>query len=434
MLKLGFVTLRAMENGVSGLRAEGEALGVVGDNVANVNTNGFKRQRSLFEDVLLKSGGSGGGGAGVQQNRVQQLFTQGGLAQTGVPTDVAITGEGFFVVSGNVNGMTGNFYSRDGQFRLDAAGFLVNPAGLKLSGRMRLPDGSLAAATTPLSVPTAAIAAQATSAVEISANLDASAAPPPLAFDASNPANTANASTSIQIFDSLGNAHSLDVYFAKTSDGQWDYHALVSGDELNPQLPGVGVEVGNGSLSFTSNGALDTLTTNQVVNVSFAGGATPAQPLTVAFGSTLSGGGTGLDGTTQFSMPSGVSAETQNGHSSGALSGVSIASNGAVEGLYTNGMRLPVGELVIAKFRSEDGLARAGQGLWAATRESGEAALGAASSGGRGALSAGALETSNVDLAEEFVGMITHQRAYSADSKVISTADDILTQLMQLKR
>jgi flagellar hook protein FlgE len=97
-------------------------------------------------------------------------------------------------------------------------------------------------------------------------------------------------------------------------------------------------------------------------------------------------------------------------------------------------MRLPVGELVIAKFRSEDGLARAGQGLWAATRESGEAALGAASSGGRGALSAGALETSNVDLAEEFVGMITHQRAYSADSKVISTADDILTQLMQLKR
>jgi flagellar hook protein FlgE len=422
-----------MENGVSGLRAEGEALGVVGDNVANVSTLGFKKQRSLFEDVLLKSGTPGGGGAGVEQSRAQQVFSQGALAQTGIPTDLALSGEGFFVVSGSVNGVTSSFYSRAGQFRVDAAGFMVNPAGLKLLGRMAQADGSLAAAPSPLVVSTAGIPARATSTVQISANLDASDTEPAVAFDPANPENTANASTALQIFDSLGQAHDLEVYFEKTDLGQWNYHALVRGDDLNPAQPGVNVEVGNGSLTFTGNGALDTRTTTTALNVNFEG-ATQSQAIEFDFGSTLSGGGSGLDGTTQFSMPSGFSAQSQNGYSSGALSGVSIASNGMVEGLYSNGMRAPVGQLVIAKFRSEDGLARAGEGLWMATKESGDAALGAPASGGRGALSAGALETSNVELGEEFVGMIQHQRAYSANSKVIATADDMLTELMQLKR
>lgn len=422
-----------MENGVSGLRTEGEALGVVGDNVANVSTVGFKKQRSLFEDVLLKSGTAGGGGAGVEQSRVQQVFTQGTLAQTGVPTDLALSGEGFFVVSGSVNGVTSSFYSRAGQFRVDAAGFLVNPAGLKLMGRASKPDGTLASAPAPLVVSTAGIPARATSSLQISANLDASAAPPTVAFDVANPETTANASTSLQIFDSLGQPHQLDVYFEKAGTGQWNYHALLDGDDLNPQQTGVNVEVGSGSLTFTGNGALDTVSTSLAISANFMG-ATQSQTIEVDFGSTLAGGGSGLDGTTQFSMPSGISASSQNGYSSGALSGVSVASDGMVEGLYTNGMRAPVGQLVVAKFRSEDGLARAGEGLWMATKESGEAALGAPASGGRGALSAGALETSNVELGEEFVGMIQHQRGYSANSKVIATADDMLTTLMQLKR
>lgn len=422
-----------MENGVSGLRAEGEALGVVGDNVANVSTIGFKRQRSLFEDVLLKSNTPGGGGAGVEQSRVQQVFTQGALAQTGVPTDLAINGEGFFVVQGSVNGLTSSFYSRAGQFQLDPAGFLLNPSGLRLTGRTMKADGTLAAAPSALVVPTAGIPARPTGELRISANLDAEAATQTAVFDPANPETTANASTSIQIFDSLGAPHTLDVYFEKTGTGTWNYHAIASGDDLNPQQTGTNVEVGSGSLTFTSNGALDAVTTSQPISLNFMG-ATANQPVDLDFGSTIAGGGTGLDGSTQFSMPSGFSAQSQDGYSSGALSGVSIASNGMVEGLYTNGLRAPVGQLVLAKFRSEDGLARAGEGLWMATKESGEAALGAPASGGRGALTAGALETSNVELGEEFVGMILHQRAYSANSKVIATADDMLTTLMQLKR
>jgi flagellar hook protein FlgE len=422
-----------MKQGVSGLRAEGEALGVVADNVANVNTAGFKRQRSLFEDTLLRSGGSGAQGAGVRQSAVQQIFNQGTLSQTGMPTDLAINGEGFFVVTGSVNGMTGSFYSRAGQFRLNASGSLVDPAGMKLCGRAMRSDGTLAAEVAPLVVPTANIPAHATSAVQLAANLDASDPVSSLPFDPQTPDESANASTSVQVFDTLGNAHALDIYFVKTADGPWDYHALVAGETLDPPVPGARVEVGAGTLTFTSNGALDTVSTSAAVSVSFAG-ATSNQNLSLDFGTPISAGGTGLDGTTQFSMPSSTSAISQDGYPSGALSGVSVNGDGSVEGLYTNGMRLSVGQVALAKFRSTDGLARAGNSLWIATAQSGEPALGAPASGGRGALSSGALEGSNIDLGEEFVSMITHQRAYSADSKVITTADEMLTTLMQIKQ
>ncbi|HET9957938.1 MAG TPA: flagellar hook protein FlgE [Polyangiaceae bacterium] len=425
------MTLRALENGVSGLRAEGEALGVVGDNIANVNTTGFKRQRSIFEDVLLKSGSGNGSGAGVENSRTQQAFTQGALTQTGIATDLALNGDGFFVVTGATNGVTGAFYTRSGQFKIDASGYLVNPEGLKLVGRPAKSDGTLAAGVSSLQVPTAGIPARATANIQLAANLDASA--PAATFDPLAPSATANASTSIQIYDSLGAAHSLDIYFEKVGDGQWNYHAFLPGSDLDPVVAGP-TEVGAGSLTFNSNGALDSVATNQAISVSFGGGAIAGQTVALEFGSTIADGGTGLDGTTQFSMPSSTSSESQDGYASGALSGVSIGSTGVVEGLYSNGLRLPVGQLVVAKFRSQEGLGRAGQGLWVATAESGDPALGAPGSGGRGSLSSGALEASNVDLGEEFVGMITHQRAYSANSKVIATADDMLSMLMQMKR
>lgn len=421
-----------MKDGLSGLRAEGEALGVVADNVANVSTTGFKRQRAMFEDVLLRSGAGSAQGAGVRQSGTQQLFTQGTLSQTGVATDLALSGDGFFVVSGSVNGVTGSFYSRAGQFRLDPDGYLLHPSGLKLEGRPTRPDGTLAGGVGPLVVPTSGLPARATTGLQLAANLDASAPAASVPFDSANAAETANASTSIQIFDSLGAPHTLDVYFAKTGEGQWEYHALVRGDELNPAVPGAVVEVGAGTLTFDGTGALDTATATQTIDVSFAG-ATGNQAIAVDFGTPISGGGTGLDGTTQFSMPSTTSAVSQDGYSSGALSDVSVTANGTVEGVYTNGMRVPVGQISIAKFRAPEGLARAGQGLWLATPESGQAALGPAASGGRGAISSGALEGSNVDLGEEFVGMIVHQRAFSANSKVIATADDMLTTLMQVK-
>ncbi len=419
-----------MNNGVSGLRAEKEALGVIGDNIANVNTAGFKYQRALFEDVFLKSSSGSDVGAGVEQSKLQQAFTQGSLAQTGVATDLGISGGGFFTVSGSVNGVTGVFYSRAGQFRIDPAGGLVDPSGLDLLGYTALPDGTLAASVSPLIVPTSSIPAKATDTIQITANLDAGA-PVIGPFDSAQPATTANFSTSIQVFDTLGGAHSADVYFNKVADGQWEYHVVMRGDELDPSTPGANVEVSSGSLTFTTTGALGTASTSPI-DVTFA----PGGPLSIAidFGTALADGGTGLAGTTQFGSPSSVSNQLQNGYGAGAFSGVSSGSDGTVEGLYTNGLRLPVGQIALAVFRSENGLARAGNGLWAATPESGQAALSAAGTGGRGMLSAGTLESSNVDLAREFTNMIMHQRSFSADSKVIAAADDMLTVLMQMRR
>jgi len=425
------MTVRGLNIGVSGLRAEGEALGVVGDNIANLSTTGFKRQRSQFEDLVNRSGSGEGSGAGVRNAGTQQIFTQGALSQTGVATDLALNGSGFFMVTGSVNGVTGAFYSRAGQFRADSQGNLVDASGMKLMGRTAKPDGTLSASVAPINIPVGEIPAHRTEAIEVAANLDSSDAVPALPWDLANASDTANYSTSIQIFDSLGAAHELTLYFNKTTDNQWDYHAVANGAELSSLVPEP-VEVGSGSLYFTTDGALDQVSESSPITIDFLG-ATPSQTISLNFGSQVVNGGSGLDGTTQFSMPSGVSSSSQDGYASGALSGIAVLGDGTVEGQYTNGERLTVAQLVIASFRSEDGLARAGNNLWVETQASGAATLGQAGSGGRGGISAGALENSNVDLAQEMVDMIQHQRAYSANSKVIQTADEMLSSLMQLK-
>lgn len=431
------MVLRAMYSGVSGLRAEGEALGVVGDNIANVNTVGFKTQRALFQDVLghsiLAGTSSALPGSGVRMADVQTLFTQGNLSNTGVSTDLALSGDGFFTVKGTVDGIQGNFFSRAGQFTIDNDGYLVNTNGMQVQAYEAYPDGTFAASASSLRVPTSAIQPKITEMMEITANLDSKAPVPTVAFDLAAPESTANFSTSMSVYDSLGNKHTLETYFVKTADNAWDYHVLASGDDLNPPQPGVNVEVGSGNLTFTTEGALDTVTTTPVT-VDWGGGATAGQVIDMSFGTAIADGGTGLDGTTQFASPSNVSSQSQDGYSSGEFSGLAVDGQGIVQGLYTNGEKLNIGQLTVAKFRSNDGLGRAGQNLWIQTRDSGEAALGVAGSGGRASVSSGALESSNVDLAEEFVGLIQHQRSYSANSKTITTADEMLQELINLKR
>jgi flagellar hook protein FlgE len=424
-----------MYTGVSGLRAEGEALGVVGDNIANVNTVGYKRQRAIFQDVLghsiLAGTATAMPGSGVRVGDVQQMFTQGSLANTGVSTDVALNGDGFLVVSGTVDGITGNFYTRAGQFTIDNQGFMVNSEGMKVQGYAANPDLTLQAAVTALKVPTASLAPHQTEEIEVTANLDSGAGIS--TFDINSPADS-QAKTSITVFDSLGESRTLDVYFVKTADNAWEYHVLADGAELNGGTAGTFQEVGQGTLTFDTNGALLDAQTPDLA-LDFAGGATPGQVITMDFGDDITNdGATGLAGTTQFAAASAVSSQSQDGYASGEFSGVAIDGVGLVQGLYTNGQKIAIGQLAVAKFRSNDGLGRAGSGLWIETRDSGTAALGAASTGGRASVSAGALEQSNVDLAEEFVGLIQHQRSYSANSKTITTADEMLQELINIKR
>ncbi len=430
------MVLAAMNSGVSGLQAESDALSVVGDNIANVNTVGFKSQRAVFEDVLghsiLAGTSSGLPGSGVKVGSVQQMFTQGTLQNTGVSTDVALNGDGFFVVKGAVDGINSNFYTRAGEFTIDKNGKLANSDGLIVQGYQANGDGTFAAATSDVTAPTAALPAKATTSMTITANLDSTQPVPTAAFDPTNPSATSTFSTTMSIYDSLGNAHTANVYFAKTADNTYDYHVLVPTNDITPGSTG-NTEIGTGTLNFTTNGALNSVTTTTPTTVSFAG-ATAAQTVTMNFGSQIANGGTGLDGTTQFGSPANVSSQSQDGYASGDFSGVSVDGQGVVTGLYTNGQKIAMSQLAVAKFRDDEGLGRAGQNLWIDTRESGSAAMGTAGSGGRGATTGGALEGSNVDLATEFVNMIQHQRSFSANSKTITTADEMLQELIQIKR
>jgi flagellar hook protein FlgE len=298
-------------------------------------------------------------------------------------------------------------------------------------------DGTFAASISDVQAPTAALPARATQSVEVTANLDAAATPIVTAtnpWDAQNPSATANFSTTQTVYDSLGNGHTMDIYFRKsdTVANSWDYHVLVPGADVVGGTAGQNTEVGTGTMTFTTNGALNTVTGNNFT-VDF-NNATAGQAIALNLGTPVGAGGTGLDGTTQFAGSSNVSSQSQDGYASGDFSGVAIDGTGVVQGLYTNGQKIDMAQLAVAKFRSNDGLGRAGQNLWIETRDSGTAAMGTAGSGGRGATSSGALEGSNVDLAEEFVGLIQHQRSFSANSKTITTADEMLQELINIKR
>lgn len=425
---------RAMYAGVSGLTAESDTLSIVGENIANTNTVGFKRSRATFENVLGGALGSpDAAGGGVRLGRTQQIFAQGALMNTGQATDVALSGDGFFVVNGTVGGVSGNFYTRAGQLTIRNDGVLVNPQGLAVQGYGPKASGGFDGTLGPIQLSTAQLPPKATATIQATANLDASATPPALAWDPQNPGTSSNLSTSMTVYDSLGKSHVVDLYFTKTGSGTWDVHALAKGGEIDGGTPGQNVEFATGQLTFDSAGALQDIQWNPPASISFDG-ATPNQAINIDFGKSIAAGGTGLGGTTQFGSASAVSAQSQDGYSSGDLAGVKVDADGVVSGVYSNGQTVAAGKMAIAKFRSNDGLGRAGQNMWIATRDSGEPAFGSAGEGGRGAVASGSLEQSNVDIAEQFVDLIAHQRSFQANSKTITTADQMLQELMAIKQ
>ena len=422
-----------MYTGVSGLTAEGDALGVVGDNIANSDTVGFKSQRAVFEDMLGRSMSASGPGAGVRMSSIQQMFTQGSLTNTGVSTDMSISGDGFFVVKGDVNGVQGSFYSRAGQFSLDNSGKLVNPEGLDVQGYAANPDGSFSPTVGDVQVPTSGLPPSPSTKMTVVANLDASATQPTTPWNVATPSSTSNFSTAVQVTDSIGQSHNISVYFEKTGANTWNYHAVADGGDLTGGTKGTNVEIGSGSVTFGTNGALATMTATTPIAANFLG-AKPGQAIALNFGSTTGTGGTGTDGLTQYASASSVSSQAADGYAEGDLVGVSVDGQGILRGNYSNGQNVAISQIAVAKFNSNEGLARAGQDLWAATSQSGAAAVGSASAGGRGSITSGTLEQSNVDIATQFVDLIAHQRAFQADSKTITTADQMMQDLIQLKQ
>jgi len=436
--------------GASGLDAATNELSVVGDNIANSRTVGFKSARTVFADAMAQQlvGESGQMGLGVSTMTIQKLFSQGGFTTTGLSTDVAIQGNGMLVVKGNQGGVDGTFYTRNGQLTVDKDGYLTNLNGLRVQGLQADAAGTVTSGLLgDLQVGNASAPAKATDSITIRGNLDQTAAPTDSTFDATDAKDTSNFNTTMTVYDSLGNAIQLNIYFCKkdpannadpADSGDWTYHVLTDGGNLssdpagNPTTAGTAAEVATGSLAFDSQGRLISNTTD--VNGFNPKSALDPQALTFNFGNGTSTGGSGLDGLTQYAATSAVSFVTQEGSSSGSLSSISIGQDGTVTGGFTNGQTRTLGQFILANFKAPDQLQRIGSTLYSETPQSGSPTLGTPSTADRGSINAGTLEQSNVDISAEFIRMIAAQRNFEANSKTLTTADQLLSELMQIKR
>ncbi|MDP3502982.1 MAG: flagellar hook protein FlgE [Myxococcales bacterium] len=428
--------LTSLNTGTSGLQAASQDLNVIGDNIANANTIGFKASRAAFQDALLQQviGAPGGGqlGLGTNLQTIQRLITQGALSSTGQVTDLAISGSGFFLTRGNYNGANGQYYTRAGQFSIDKTGYLVNPDALRLQGYPADASGNVQGTLGDLQVGNATELATPTSEIMMKAKLDPNA--PTFTFDPLNPAATSAFSAPVTVYDSLGQSYDVTVYWNRTATGAWDWHAMVpDGAVLTGGTAGQPAEIADGAMTFDTQGRLDTHT--QTSNFNPLNAVNP-QALTFNFGDDLTSGGTGLEGVVQNIGGNGneLTFTNQDGYSAGSLASIQINNKGEVLGAFTNGRTRVLGQVAIADFEAADKLTRIGGNLLAESSDSGQPTIGAPSSGGRGAIAAGALEQSNVDLADQFVRMIGAQRSFQANSKTITTADQLLGELMQLKR
>jgi len=390
---------------------------VIGNNIANVNTVGFKSSRVTFEEAFaqlqqgatLPSNTTGGVnpiqiGLGMNVGSVDLLFTQGNLEATGVNTDLAIQGDSFFVVSDGAS----DSYTRAGNFQLDAQGRLVaSTNGQVVQGKMAV-NGVLTDTIQDLSLPFGQKApAQDTQNIALAGNLDTDA----VVGDSRE--------TTITVFDAMGSRDEMTITFTKASATDWDYAvtmasgAVVSGD--------------TGTLTFDNQGRLTAPPATPFVYTPASGAANVS--IGIDFGSAGA-----IDGLSQFAAPSTAVIQEQDGYTMGDLERFSIDLTGTITGAFTNGVTLTLGQVALADFNNPSGLVRTGDNMYAVSANSGSPVLGFAGGSSQSSITPGALEMSNVDLAQEFTSMITAQRGFQSNARVITTSDEMLQEVVQLKR
>ncbi len=411
----------AFQQGLSGLNTSAKALDVTGNNIANSSTVGFKTSSAHFGDVYANSlAGSGANqiGIGVNLAAVQQQFSQGNITTTNNPLDISINGAGFFRMDQN-GAVT---YTRNGQFHTDREGYIVNDQSLRLTGYGVDSSGTIVnAAPAPLQISSEQLPPLATNLagnVDAVINLDSRDPVPTVpVFDYTDP-DSYNYSTSLSVYDTLGNPHTLTTYYVRTGAGSWNVYATLDG--ANPQA------LGGGALTFNTSGALLPLGgPNTRTLPSFAlttGAATPWSPGTIDYA-----------GTTQYGSAFGVEQLAQGGYASGRLVGLSVTSDGMVQGRYSNGQTRNQGQIVLTNFTNPNGLAPQGNNQWVETSVSGAPLVGAPNTASLGVLQSASVEESNVDLTAELVNMITQQRNYQANAQTIKTQDSIMNTLVNLR-
>jgi flagellar hook protein FlgE len=446
--------LTSLYTAISGMNANGTWLSVIGDNIANLNTVGFKSSDIVFGDVLSQSlaGVSGNSqvGRGVEVMSVSPLFTQGSFETSGNGLDLAIDGDGFFIV--NDNGA--RYYTRAGQFSLDRNGNIVNADNLIMQGYLADAAGNITGTTGDLQIATRQSPANATAQSSMAINLNASATAPAIAFTLdgngdgvrSDPANY-NFSSTTTVYDSQGGAHDVTMYFVKNAaPNAWTVHyayedpfnagQFLEGGQASGGVgnPPVGAAVTQ-ALTFNTDGSLANDNTAGI-NFSFGTGVVAPQSITFNYGNGTAEvpPGTGLDMTTQFASAFAVMSVTQDGYSAGSLRNVSISDQGIITGVFTNGQTRSIGQVALARFIAPTQLTKLGRNLYGESFDSGQPVVGMANTSGLGKVLSNSLELSNVDLAAEFVKMISAQRGFEANSKIITTTDQLMQLLVNLKQ
>jgi len=460
--------MRSLYSGVSGLQNHQVRMDVLGHNISNVNTYGFKKSRVSFQDILSQTiaGAAAptaqkGGvnpkqvGLGMTIASIDKIFTQGSLQTTGLNTDVAIQGDGFFILQRGEE----TYYTRAGGFGLDKNGTLINPAnGMRVQGWMAVEAGgeyiiNNTAGLEDIVIPVGAKdPARQTEMVRYRSNLDSETPLLPVDREATpGEILKGTVSTNIDAYDSLGNVHAMTLDFIRVQDedNTWRVSARVEGaDEATVSFDVAGANVNNTNeiiMRFDNSGAPVSVedrppTPGAPVDVVNEGNLAPTltmtfpqdgitQTITLDFGTAG-----GYEGITQFASPSSTRAYEQDGYGLGYLQSFTIDSAGVITGVFTNGKRAPIGQIAMAIFANPQGLIAEGDNNFRETNNSGLANVGAAETGGRGKITAGTLEMSNVDLAEQFTDMIVTQRGFQANSRSITTSDQMLQELLTLKR
>lgn len=410
----------SFQQGLSGLNAASKSLEVIGNNVSNANTVGFKQSATKFSDVYANSlSGSGGAqiGIGTKVAQVQQAFTQGNISNTNNPLDIAINGGGFFRMSDN----GAISYSRNGQFQMDREGYIVSADSKRLTGYIANSAGALSTgAPAELRINTAELAPSATTSIQGTINFDSrNTSLVSTNFNPSDPV-TYHHSTAVNVFDSLGNTHMLQSYFVKTAPGQWDVFTSLDGAAVGYVPPATPVPTSQ--MTFGTSGVAPTIT--------------PALPSITA---PMTTGAANINLTidysnnTQFGSNFSVTNLAQDGYTSGRLAGFNVGNDGTIVGRYSNGQSATLGQVVLANFTNPNGLESLGGNAWAESSTSGPALVGSPNSGNLGTLQSLAVEDSNVDLTAELVNMITAQRYYQANAQTIKTQDQVLQTLVNLR-
>ena len=425
--------LSSFYTGVSGLAAQGEALGVIGDNIANANTVGFKASRAEFQDIISKSlkGILGGNqiGRGVKIGSVNPILIQGNIDATEKATDLAISGDGYFVMRGS----DGESYTRDGSFKFDKEGYLISNDQQRVQGCEADEKGAIINKMADIKFPRALIPAKATTEVKLELNLDSRLEPKKI-FKPEDPYTSSDYSTGVEMFDSQGNKHLMTLFFNKAADRNWDVRGMVDGKEVTGGQPGKMSEVITAKLTFTVDGKLDT---EQITKTAFnfVGGALQNQPIKFDFGDSITTDkGKGINGSKQYGKECDMIAWSQDGSAAGTITNLSFNDEGVLTALYSNGTAQDLAQVALAKFENPEALFKVGNNRMKESRDSGSASIGKANRAGRGKLFAKSLERSTVDLALEFVNLIQNQRGFQANAKTITTTDELLGEVINLKR